>query len=244
MVLRGDGDDGASKVGILVGATPSSHYSADIMARALDIARIPYTTVVDPTGDVAAAKIMAGSVDGIGLAMSQSSLLVVLSALRRGGYAERIGVCACAVNAAVGDALGVDGEGIFVSSQTAFVTDTTNPGVAAYLADLKAYGPKDSPAMDLGVLAWSGVKLFAAIAASLGEVDAQTFRKAADALDTPVDIGTIAPWQTVGRASPVGDWPRIVNPFVQVGILRSGVPVPDGKGFIDPFAVMSKVGTG
>lgn len=235
---------GAKRVAIVVGPTPVSQYAGQIMAQGLDSAKIPNTTVSfdprsDPTGQTAAAKATAAGVDGIGLAMGTSAIPVLLSAAHRGGYSGAVASCGCIVTPAAIKSLGADSEGLMLVSQTAFTTDTANRGVASYLADLKALDPAYVPT-DTGIFSWSAVKLFAAVANGMTTIDAAAVKDALDKLTQPVDIGTVAPWSVAGKTPPSPEWPRVLNPVVQVGVVHDGVVRPDGKGFINPFEELKK----
>lgn len=238
---------GATNVTILVGASPSAQAAAPIVDQALDRAGTPHQTVVfdpkaDPTGETSAAKAMAGGVNGIALAMATSAMPVVLSALNRGGYKGGVATCNCVVTPALIQALGPISEGMKVVSSTALVTDTANPGIRQYLADLKAAG-KDAQPKDISLLDWSSVKIFAELAKKMtGTIDNVSVKAALENLSEPIDVHTVPPWSIKGKTPPAPQWPRALNPDVQVGVIHGGVIQPDGKGFVDPFTVASKGG--
>lgn len=235
---------GATKIAILVGPTPSAQFSGKLMADALDSAGITdHVTVTfdpkaDPTGATAAAKATADGVDGVGLAMATSGIPVIVSAMRRGGYTGQIASVSSIITPAVIKAMGPDAEGIKLTSQIAFTTDSANKGVAEYTANLKALDPAAQP-QDIGMFSWSAVQLFSAVAKGLPTVDQASVKTAFDSLAQPIDIGTVAPWSIAGKTSPMPAYPRILNPNVQVGVVTNGVVVPDGKGFINPFSLLA-----
>jgi ABC-type branched-subunit amino acid transport system substrate-binding protein len=231
---------GATKVAILVAPSPTAQRAGQLMARALDAANTPTRTVVfdpkaDPTGEITAAKVTADGVDGIGLALPPSSSPVVLSAINRGGFTGKVASANGIITPAVVQALGPQAEGMLVVSQVALTTDTANPGVARYLADLKQFDNGAQP-KDLSLFAYASVMLFAQVVKGIDTIDPASVAKAFDSVSTPVDIGLVSPWATSGRTSPVAEWPRLLNPTVQVGVVHNGVVVPDGRGFVDPFA--------
>ncbi|WP_103383277.1 ABC transporter substrate-binding protein [Pseudonocardia dioxanivorans] len=235
---------GAKKVGIIVSPTPAAQYAGQIMAQALQSAKVPSTTLTfdpkaDPTGQTTIAKAMAEGVDGVGLAMPQSSILVLMSAAQKIGFTGHFASCGCTLTPTAIASLGAAGNGLMVTSQVALTSDTANPGVAEYLADLKAADPSFKPT-DASLFSWSSVKLFAKIAGNLDTVDKASVKAAFDAVSTPVDIGTVAPWASHGRTPPSPDWPRVLNPYIQVGIVKNGVVEPDGRGFINPFDELTK----
>jgi branched-chain amino acid transport system substrate-binding protein len=235
---------GARKVSILVSPVGTAQFAAKIMTEALEKARIQYSIVefdpkADPTGATAAAKAMADGVQGVGLSMTTGALPIVVTAMRRAGYTGSIASCSCSFTPAVIQALGPDAEGIDVVSQTAFSTDTTNPGVREYLADLKAYGNGAAP-KEIGMFAWSSIKLFAELASRLDTVDAVSVGAAFESARDPIDVGTAAPWATADKRPPLPEYPRVINTSVQIGVVRNGSITADGKGFVDPFERIDK----
>jgi branched-chain amino acid transport system substrate-binding protein len=234
---------GATTVSILVGTSPSAQATVPIVERALDKAGKRHQTVVfdpnaDPTGETAAAKAMANGADGIALAMSTSAIPVVLTALHRGGYRGTVAACNCIMTPKVVKALGPAAEGIRVVSTTALVTDTGNPGIQQYTSDLAAAGEGAEP-KDISLQAWSSVKIFAELAKRMTTIDSTSVINALNDLSDPIDVHTIQPWAIKGKVPPSPDWPRVLNPAVQVGVIRNGVIQPDARGFVDPFNATS-----
>jgi hypothetical protein len=134
-------------------------------------------------------------------------------------------------------ALGAAGNGVLADSQVALTTDTSNPGVRQYLADMKKYG--HNQVTDASIFAWSAVQVFAKAIAGASSFDAKGITAALHSLSTPVDIKTVGPWQSAGMTSPLPAFSRILNPTVTFGVVRNGQLVTEGGGFVNPFAQLS-----
>ena len=199
-------------------------------------------TATDPTLKSAAVKAVRDGTDGLIITGSPPSMSKSVPALRAQGYKGLIATIDSALPGPVIEAIGDAGNGMLVASQTSFPDQT--PASAEFLADMKKYAP-DAPLSFFSIQAWTSVKLFAAVAKQSETYTAGDVLKAFQNLSTPVDIGTIAPYKTVGVTSPITDGfvpaPRMFNPEVQLGTMQNGGFVADG-GFINPFDGLKTVG--
>ena len=193
-------------------------------------------TASDPTFATAAAQATAGGTDGIILNGSPNTVATMIKALRAGGYKGHLATPSLLLPPQVVSALGADAVGIVVVSANAFVTDTTNPGIAKYKADMKKYRPK--AALDDGSLqAWSAIQLFAQAAARGKKFTSAGLWATFRTIARPIDIKTSGPWSVVGKLGKIPGFSRIVNPTVTFGVVRAGKVVPQGKGFTNPLVV-------
>ncbi len=119
----------------------------------------------------------------------------------------------------------------------ALTTDSSNAGVQKYDADMAKYG--DNQITDASIFAWSAVQLFAKAVAGASSFDAAGILSALGSVSTPIDIGTVGPWQSSGFTSPLPDYKRIINPTVTYGVVQGGKLVSNGKGFVNPFSQLS-----
>jgi hypothetical protein len=120
----------------------------------------------------------------------------------------------------------------------ALTTDTTNTGVAKYLADMAKYG--SNTITDSSLFNWSAVELFAKAIAGATSFDAASVNTALNSVSTPIDIGTVGPWQSSGVTSPLATFTRILNPTVSYGVIKNGAIVPAGNsGFVNPFTTLT-----
>jgi len=165
----------------------------------------------------------------------------IIKSVKQAAYQGRIATVSSIFPQSLITQLGAAADGIYVVSQIGFLTDDKNPGVARYAADLKKYKPGSEP-LDIGLYSWSAVQLFAAAAKAqnLATFTRSSIKQSLDSLTTPVDIGSVAPWAVAGRTSPFPEYPRVVNPTVQIGVVENGAVVPDGKGFVNPVDLLTK----
>jgi ABC-type branched-subunit amino acid transport system substrate-binding protein len=235
-------DDGAKKVSVVIDNNPPSQYFgvlAKAALKALGYSSVNTVTAdekADPTLAAAAAKATGSGVDGVLIGTGPVDFPTVVKEIRQGGYTGKIAAISATMEPPILKALGSNSEGFLVSSQLAFVTDTANPGIQQFLADMKKYQPSGS-VDDLSLAAWASVQLFAKVLATsdAATLDSAAFNAALAGLSTPIDISVIAPYKIAGVTSPLPDFPRVLNATVQVGTVHNGQIVPDGKGFSDPF---------
>jgi ABC-type branched-subunit amino acid transport system substrate-binding protein len=234
---------GATKISILTDTNPASEFAGKLAAAGLAVAKIKPVSVVtadatsDPTFASAAAKATAGGVNGIVIALAPLSLPKVIVALRQAGYKGIISSLSAIVPGQIIAALKSAANGILLSSQTALTTDTANPGVAQFLADMKKSQP--SAVLDERTeTGWAAMMLFSKATASLSSFTPATVLGAMKSVSTPIDLQIIGPWKSVGATSPVKMFPQLgFNPTVAYGVVKNGQTVPDQtKGVQNPFA--------
>jgi ABC-type branched-subunit amino acid transport system substrate-binding protein len=190
-------------------------------------------TSSDPSFATAAAQATGGGVDGVIINGSPTTAATMIKALRSGGYTGKIAIPSLLLPAQTIKALGALADGIVVDSAVAFPSDTGNPAVAKYLADMKAHAP-NAALNDSSMQAWSGMELFARAAATAKATDAASLMTAFGAIEDPIDIGTSGPW-SMGGVGKVKGFSRIVNPTVTFGTVKDGTVVADGDGFVNPL---------
>ncbi|MTD55480.1 ABC transporter substrate-binding protein [Amycolatopsis sp. RM579] len=232
---------GATSVTVLADSpNPAGSFATDLITNALHVRgitkvkRVTAYPAADPTFATAAAQAGGDGVDGIVLDATSNSNAKLVRALRSGGYTGAITVPALLFPASSIGELGSLAEGIVLDSSTAFPADTANPGVAAFLGDMHRYRP-DAAVDDASLQAWSGVQLFAKVAAQASVVEPATLITTLDHLNSPIDIQTSGPWSVAGKLNTIPGFSRIVNPMVTFGTVRGGKVVPQQGGFENPF---------
>lgn len=233
---------GARKISILVDTNPGSQFAGQLLAAAAKSAGITAPIVTgdpnaDPTFSAAAAKAAANGVEGVALFPSPVNVPKMIKALRQTGFQGKISLPTVILPEAFIKALGPAGNGVLADSQVALTTDTANPGVRQYLADMQKYGSNE--VSDASIFAWSAMQLFAKAIAHASSFDAQGITAALNSLSTPVDVNTVAPWRVSGVTSPLISFHRILNPTVTFGVVRNGQLVTEGGGFVNPFTELS-----
>jgi branched-chain amino acid transport system substrate-binding protein len=235
---------GIDKIAILGDTNPASMFFTSLLKDALESAGIePVATITadaasDPTLATAAAQAASSGADGIAFAPGPQNVPKLIAGLEQAGYQGKISSLTPIFQQPIIDALGSSGDGIMLTSTVAFLGDTQNPGIKQFLADMDKYQP-DTDLDENAVIAWSAVKLFAEVAGTLDEYDSAAILDAFSQLKQPIDLGTVGPYSVSGKLGSVPGFERIVNPFVQGGVLEGGEIHPNGKGFVNPFTALA-----
>jgi branched-chain amino acid transport system substrate-binding protein len=233
---------GATKIAVAQDTNPAAEFAGQLAVAGLAAAKIRPVAVVtadpssDPTLSSAAAKLKASGANGIVVAMAPANVPKVIVALRQAGYKGIISSLSAIVPSQVVAALKSAANGILLSSQTALVTDTANPGVAKFLADMKRYQP--SATLDERTeTGWAAMMLFAKATASMTSFTAATVARTMRSVSTPIDLDIIGPWKSVAASSPIKTFPQLgFNPTVAYGVVEHGQTVADQtRGFPNPF---------
>jgi branched-chain amino acid transport system substrate-binding protein len=232
---------GATKIGLLGMPDGAAAYALDLAkdaleARGMDPAAIATVdTSADPTVASSAAKAISNGVDGLFLFVNPKVLPNAISALKNAGYQGLESSVTAAVTPATIKALGQDANGILLTGQTAFASDTANPGVSDLLADFKKYQP-DSDITENAIQSWSGVKLLVKLLSGGDEAPtSKDIIAAFDAVTDPIELGTIPPFGAPPAEALLKGYDNMYSPDVQNGVIEDGVAVSDGNGWINPF---------
>jgi branched-chain amino acid transport system substrate-binding protein len=240
---------GARHIVILDDGTPPAQFNGVLAAQALKLAGLtPEATVVaDPSSDpslaTAAAKATASGVDGILLLPSPPNIPKLMTAIQQSGYKGKISTLSGELVSQIVKATGSALNGVLVSSQEDFPTDTTNPAIVKYRAAMAKYQPS-AGVDDDSLRTWTAAQLFVKVAGAAKATTASAVLAAFNNLSKPVRLGTIAPYAVKGRVSPIAAYSRLFNPTTDNGVFENGKVIPNGKGFIDPFKALEKVAKG
>lgn len=194
----------------------------------------------DPTFAQGAAQAIAGGVDCVVFDSSPTYGAKAVQALRGAGFKGPIASITGVFTQPIIASLGANANGLYLTSQMALNTDTSDPGVQAFLAAMKKYAPSDDT-NETAMTAWTAVQLFADVAKTIsGGIDSASVLAAMNKISTPIDLQTAGPYQTKGVTSPLKDSPRIYNTDVAIGVVKNGKLVPAGSGgFVDPFKALA-----
>jgi branched-chain amino acid transport system substrate-binding protein len=235
--------NGDRKVSVLVDNNPGSEFFGSLAEAALKSAGVtPVSEVIadpssDPTLSTAASKAIAGGTDGIVLAPSPVNVPKLVLGLKQAGYTGKVASITALFAPAITKAIGSAGNGILLTSQVAFTTDTSNPAIRSFLADMKKYQPS-SPIDESTLFSWASVELFAKAMSGQSSYTAAHVLQVFNTLSRSLRIGVAAPYSVKGKKSPLAEFTRIFNPTVQDGTLQNGAVVANGKGFINPFIAL------
>jgi ABC-type branched-subunit amino acid transport system substrate-binding protein len=231
---------GSTKISVISDTNPASQFFGMLTQSALKLAGLNAVNVVtadftaDPTGATAAAKAISNGTNGIVISDAPQTIPKMLTSLKGAGYSGKIASFTALFAPALIKAAGAEADGVLLTSQLALVSDTSNPGIVKFLADMKTY-ESSSVVDETTEFSWAATELFAKVAGAAKATDAGSVLAALNGLSSPVDIQVAAPFSVVGKTSPLSSFPRIVNPTVQDGVLKNGVLTPNGKGFTNPF---------
>ena len=239
---------GARRIAVLGNLTGNYEAARAYAVAALKVAGLTPTVVSegepssDPTFSAAAAKAVQGNPDGIYLALSPANIPIAVRALRAAGYTGPIAGQAAAFSPPIIKALGSQGNGIEVSGNVAFPSETSNPAVAAYLADMAKYQPQGT-IDQLSETSWAGMMLFAKAMKGQTDFSASHVLSLMKSLSTPIDLGVTGPYKVVGAVSPFPEYPNIHNPTITLGTIENGVIKQTGP-FVNPVTVLEAAAHG
>jgi ABC-type branched-subunit amino acid transport system substrate-binding protein len=194
----------------------------------------------DPTFAQGAAQAIAGGVDCVVFDSSPTYGAKAVQALRGAGFKGPIASITGVFVQPIINSLGANANGLYLTSQMALNTDTSNPGVQAFLAAMKKYASSDDT-NETAMTAWTAVQLFADVAKTIsGGIDSASVLAAMNNLSTPIGLQTAGPYQVKDVTSPLKDYPRMYNTMVAIGVVKDGKLAPAGSGgFVDPFKALA-----
>jgi branched-chain amino acid transport system substrate-binding protein len=230
---------GSKKISFLIASGATGPYEYSLAQDALKLVGLTSAgsviddTKADPTLDTAAAKLTGGGVDGVVLLISQVDIPLAVKAIRSAGYTGKISSITALFSTAAIKAMGSGADGILLAGQLAFPTDTSNPAVTKFLADMTKYEPK-ATIDETTLFSWGAVQLFAKVVGPAKAADGPAVLAAFKALSAPVDIGITAPYSATATPE-IPASPRLLNFTVTYGSITGGDVKGDGTGFHDPY---------
>jgi branched-chain amino acid transport system substrate-binding protein len=241
---------GARRIAVLGNLTGNYEAARAYAVAALKVAGLTPTVVsegdpsADPTFSAAAAKAVQGNPDGMYLALSPTNVPIAVRALRAAGYTGPIASLAAAFTPPIIKALGTEGDGIELAGNVAFPSETSNPAVAAYLADMAKYQPNGT-IDQLSETSWAGMMLFAQAMKGQTNFSASNVLSVMNSLSTPINLGVTGPYKVKGAVSPIVGFPNIHNPTITLGVLQNGViKQAAGPAFVNPVTVLEAASHG
>ena len=236
---------GSKKIALFGTNEAGSQYILSFTEQAMKLAGLKPVRYVqtdpnaDPTFAQGAAQAVAGGVDGVIYDSSPTYGDKAIQALRAAGYKGPIASITGVYTPQMTQALGATADNLYLTSQTALTTDTSNPGVSAFLAAMRKYQPS-SPVDETATTAWTAVQLFADAAKTIkGGITSASVMAAMNSISSPVDLQTAGPYKVKGVTSPIQGYPRIYNPTIVIGVVKNGVLEPFTQGFVDPFTTLA-----
>jgi ABC-type branched-subunit amino acid transport system substrate-binding protein len=223
-------NDGVKTVKIgWVNAPPGVNYLESVKS-------VAGTAGLDVIGDVSieftaseftgiAATLAEGDPDGIMMLVADLQTVAIIKALKQGGYGGKIYVPVASLAPESAESLGSAGDGVRQSWAETPFTDTEDPLVQEFLADMEQYAP-DAALDDSSEQAWSGVYFFNELMKDATSFTGSDVIAALDAANG-VTYGLYGPF--VGSGTPAfPEFPRLIDPGFYPTVLDGGKAVPDG----------------
>lgn len=234
-VARNLGTEGAKTVGVAyfgnaAGATSLPFVKTGLAGTGARTG--PEIPVAPGTADLApVAEATTKGADAAALVLQPDDAVHFIQVARQSGIAAKIGMPA--QDPELFKKLGSAGDGVYVATQFAPQTSDV-PGIKQYLRDMQQYA-KDSKLDDYSLNAWLGVQTFTKMVAQqkLNTIDKSTVLAGMGKL-VNLDLGgVVAPYTTTTENKMPG-FNRIFHPQVQLGTVKDGEIVTDGK-WVNPF---------
>jgi ABC-type branched-subunit amino acid transport system substrate-binding protein len=240
---------GARNIAILSDNEGASEFGNALGVKALKLAGLtPVNDVAadptsDPTFTTAAAKAVAGKVDGLFLFTDPNYVPAAMRALRAAGYSGPIADETVDFSPPILKAVGSLGNGIELVGSVSVQSDTSNPAVRAFLADMKKYQPR-ATLDEESENSWAAVQLYAKVMAKATDFSSSHVLSLMQNLSTPINVGVAGPYLVKGAKPVLAGYPRIFNPDIVEGVVRNGVIEPSGHGFVNPFQFLRSANHG
>jgi ABC-type branched-subunit amino acid transport system substrate-binding protein len=237
---------GGSRRIALMGNDEGASAVVDSLARqALKLAGLTPTNDVigdsssDPTFSAAAAKAVAGKINGLFLFVDPDYVPAAVRAVRAAGYTGPISSLSSIITPQIVTALGPAANGMELTSSVSVDTDTSNPAVAAFLSDMKKYQPQATLDAE-SESAWAAMQLYAKLMKGATNFSASHVLNLLQNLSAPIDVGVTGPYVVKGAKPLLAGYPNIFNPDVAYGVIRNGLIQPSGSGLVNPFKTLKE----
>jgi ABC-type branched-subunit amino acid transport system substrate-binding protein len=203
---------GGKKVVILAGENENSKIGGQQTALGVQAAGGTSSTITVPLNapDYAApaAAALRDNPDAVAIASTPEDAAKIVQALRQAGYSGVVTGPSSLFPPSSITALGANAEGITVLSRLVPTTSTDVPEIKEFVTQMTAADPQVR-IDDLGLNAWTGVRLFAAVMAGKPVDGAQSVVDALGHITTPVKLGTVPDYPGVQNPPPAPDYPRV-----------------------------------
>jgi branched-chain amino acid transport system substrate-binding protein len=237
----------ATKIALLGSTDAGSEYGLKVGATALNAAGLKPTASViadpqaDPTFATAAAKVVDAHVQGVYISLPPSYIPNAVLALKQAGFQGKISTITATFTPSIIKALGPSANGVLVTGQVAFASDTANPGISQFLADMNRYAP-GATIDEVTIQGWTAVQLMSKVLAHATSFSGKSVTQAFNDIKTPVDVPTMGPFGPPSATPYITGYPRMYNPTVQDGVVSGGVAKNDGSSFVNPFTALKSNG--
>ncbi|WP_433359788.1 ABC transporter substrate-binding protein [Streptosporangium sp. CA-115845] len=229
---------GGKNVVIMAGENENAQINSEQSARGVKAAGGTSTMITVPlnAADYAAsaAAALARKPDGISIGSTPEDTAKIVQALRQTGYSGVITGPSSLFPPSSLQALGASATGITVLSRLAPTTSTDIPEIKEFVDQMTAADPQVR-IEDLGLNAWTGVRLFGKLLQGRTVDGPKSVIDALADIKTPIELGTVPAYPGVQNPPPVPDFPRVAVFKTMESKVVDGKLVQQGD-FFDPLA--------
>jgi branched-chain amino acid transport system substrate-binding protein len=203
---------GGRNVVILAGENENSKIGGQQAALGVQAAGGTSKTITVPLNapdySAPAAAALADNPQAVSVASTPEDAAKIVQAVRQAGYKGVVTGPSSLFPPTSIKALGASAEGITVLSRLVPTTSTDVPEIKEFIAQMTAADPQVR-IDDLGLNAWTGVRLFAALMKGKTVDGAKSVVDALGAITTPIKLGTVPDYPGVQTPPPAQDYPRV-----------------------------------
>jgi branched-chain amino acid transport system substrate-binding protein len=218
--------DGITSGSVATLANVSAAFSTKLLTEAMASNGIKVTGTVDIPLDqtdqsAAAGALTKGNPPAVFLDGTPSTSAPIIQAMKQLGYTGKIYCNTAVCSPATVKALGSSAEGMRLASTAAAVTDTSNPEVKKFLADMSKYSP--SAELDENAeISWSAVELYAEVMAHQTDFSGANVIATFEKVTSPVQAGVMGDFVGSGTP-PIASAPRLLNLGYFANTVTNGV---------------------
>jgi branched-chain amino acid transport system substrate-binding protein len=159
-----------------------------------------------------AASAVTGGTNGVMMASATQAIPKMVTDLRQANFKGPVALIDSFVDSSTVSAMGSYADGLLVSGLLDPVTQTSNPGVKAFVNAMKSEDPS-APQDGLAEHSWNGFDLFGQVAKTIsGDITAASLLKALQNVTKPITLGLSGPWVSPsGSNAPMSQYPRLTK---------------------------------
>jgi branched-chain amino acid transport system substrate-binding protein len=168
--------------------------------------------LAQPQYTAQAASTASGGTNGVLLASATQAIPKMVTDLRQASFKGPVALIDSFVDTSTVTAMGSYANGLLVSGLLDPVTQTSNPGVTAFVNAMSSEDPS-APKDGLAEHSWNGFDLFGQVAKTIaGDVTAASLMKALQNVKNPITLGLSGPWVSPGMSPPpMAVYPRLTK---------------------------------
>jgi ABC-type branched-subunit amino acid transport system substrate-binding protein len=159
-----------------------------------------------------AASAATGGTNGVLMASATQAIPKMVTDLRQANFKGPIALIDSFVDTSTVSAMGSYANGLLVSGLLDPVTQTSNPGVEAFVKAMNSEDPS-APKDGLAEHSWNGFDLFGQVAKTIkGNITAASLLKALQNVTKPITLGLSGPWVSPSASNaPMKQYPRLTK---------------------------------